>query len=730
MQTTTMGQQPALQNAVVQRAMALYGEGQFNSADLLFATLSEAAPLKPLVHHMRGLIARQLGFKDDARRLLRQAVEADPTVASAHANLGMLLLEDGHYPEALAAFAASLALNPAVPSAHFGLAKAFGGLGMTDLAIEADRDALGLQPDFAAVEIHLAGLLTETGRGGEAADGLRAALVRHPDQADLHVALAICLLTIGDWAAAWPELEWRWADPRHGTDPVLAGFPRWRGEDLGGRTILLQAERSDADTLQFARYAPQVKARGGRVILRCPAALAALLQTLEGVDQVVAADRPLPAFDLIAPLLSLPAIFRTPPDAVPAAVPYLHADPARIEAWQARLEPRSGLTVGLSWTDGERLDIAALRPLFDCPAVRFVGLDGKGGDSRLIDPGLAPKDRSLSDVAGLIATLDLVIAADGPIAHLAGALGKPVWILLPAGGDWRWLRERADTPWYPQARLFRQSLHGGWDDVVGRLGRMLRAAATGEEPSSAEETGEFPHHPGESGNDGKERDENLSVLTDALFAEGARHHRAGVRARARRLYQRVLSFDPDHVLCLCNLGALEQSQGARLRARQTLERAVALAPKLAPAQRALADLLRGQGAFEEAAGHYRRALDAAPLDGAAHAGLAMALRVMADYQGAMVHFQKAVEIDRGQSAVFFLELGQTLVALGRLDSAEVSLLHAVSLDSGLILAHCSLGQVYLKAGRPAESAESFRRALAIDAQCVLARNGLDETGFA
>jgi tetratricopeptide (TPR) repeat protein len=715
MQTTEMiGQKPEFQDAVVQRAMSLYGQGQFNSADLLFATVGEEVRLKPLVRHMRGLIARHLGFKDEARTLLRQAIEADPTVAAAHANLGILLLEDGHFAEALAAFAAALALNRQAPAAHFGMAQALGGLGFTALAIEADRDAIALQPDFSMAENHLCRLLTDVGRGGEACDRLRMALTRHPDDADLHGALAVCLLTIGDWSAAWAELERRWDDPRQGADPQLAGFPRWRGEDLAGRTILLQAERSDADTLQFCRYAPLVQALGGKVVLRCRPSLVPLLATLSGIDQVVAADQPLPTFAVTAPLLSVPAIFRTQPDGVPADIPYLHADARRVAVWRDRLGASSGLKVGVSWAG----DIALLRPLLDCPAVRFVSLDGTGGDSRLSVPEIDRTDGSLEDTAALIAALDLIIATDGPLAHLAGALGKLTWILLPAAGDWRWLRDRADTPWYPRTRLFRQRVTGRWDDVIERVGSVLRAAAAGEEPPPVSSAGlQFPAAAGR-------------VVADALFAEGTRHHQAGDLKRAGSFYQTALAVAPDHADALCNLGALEQGRGARVRARQALERAIALAPRLAPAHRVLGDLLRSLGVFAEAAEHYRQALDAAPLDGFAHAGLAMTLRGQEDYEGAMVHFQRAVEIDRGQPAVFFLDLGQTLLALGRLESAEVSLLHAVALDGDLLLAHCVLGRLYLKAGRRAESAASFRRALAIDAQCALARNGLADLGAA
>lgn len=717
----SLGRTPEFQDAVVQRAMSLYRQGQFNSADLLFATLTGEKRLKPLAHHMRGLIARHLGFKAEARAQIREALEADPTVASAHANLGTLLLEEGNLPEALAAFAAALALDPASSTSHYGLAQVLAGMGCVDLALAADRDAVALDADFLMAEVHLCTLLTRAGRGGEALERLRAALERSPGQPDLGNALAFCLLTIGDWPAAWAELERRWDDPRQ-SDPMLAGYSRWRGEAAAGRTLLLQAERDDADTLQFCRYAPLVRERAGWVIVRCPAELAPLLSTLEGVDEVVATGRPLPPFDLFAPLLSLPAIFRTQPEGVPARVPYLRADGQRADAWRHRL-PAEGLRVGLSWVGhgengetvaGGRLDLPMLRPLLACPGVRFVGLDGEVGDSRLMAFEFGGGERSLADKAALLSTLDLVITADGPLAHLAGALGKPTWILLPAGADWRWLRERADTPWYPRARLFRQRTSGHWDDVIARVGALLKTVAGGGEPPPEAEPEAPPPLPAES------------VLLDALFAEGTRHQRAGDDGRARKFYERALAADPDHVNGLCNLAALELRDEGAAAARGLLARALALAPALAPAWRVLGDLARAEGDFPAAAEHYRRAVEADRGDGLAHGGLAMSLRVLGRYGEAVAHFQAAVQISRSQPASFFLELGQTLVALGLLENAAVSLLHALELDPELLLGHCVLGQVHLKSGRADAAADSFRSALVIDPHCVLARNGLAE----
>jgi hypothetical protein len=292
---------------------------------------------------------------------------------------------------------------------------------------------------------------------------------------------------MGEFAAGWKEYEWRW---RRRESPGAGEFPApwWLGkEDLRGRTILLHAEQGLGDTLQFCRYARLVEACGAKVVLQIEPALRALLGTLAGVSQIVVPGEPLPPFDFHCPLLSLPLALGTTLDNIPAEIPYLHADRKKVARWQGKLGRRTQPRIGLAWSgnpsqtkDRNRsLPLAALEALLELP-VQFVCLQKeiRPGDAPALQrhPQLLHFENAIgdfSDTAALVECCDLVIAVNSSVAHLAGALGKPVWIPLAFVPDWRWLLGREDSPWYPGARLFRQSRPGQWDDVVRRMAREL-----------------------------------------------------------------------------------------------------------------------------------------------------------------------------------------------------------------------------------------------------------------
>jgi hypothetical protein len=327
------------------------------------------------------------------------------------------------------------------------------------------------------------------GRFAEARADYRSALQLRPDFAEAHVALAESLLLTGEMAEGWQHYEWRWKT--QGLAPLARNFsvPQWRGEAIAGKTILLHAEQGFGDTLQFCRLATLVAARGARVILEAQPGLVPLLRTLAGPSEVLARGEPLPGFDLHCPLMSLPlALGGDVAGAV--APPYVAADPARVAAWAARLE--TGLRCGIAWSgrashqnDHNRsLALAALLPVLAVPGVSFVSVQNQ---VRPADRAVASQLPALktfgaeldefSENAALISAVDLVIAVDTMAAHLAGALGKPVWVMLPFMPDWRWLQDRRDTPWYPAARLFRQPAPGDWTKVIADVADALARQA-------------------------------------------------------------------------------------------------------------------------------------------------------------------------------------------------------------------------------------------------------------
>ena len=329
----------------------------------------------------------------------------------------------------------------------------------------------------------------EGGRFEEAHGLLKEAVALKPDYAVARMALGQASLLLGRFEEGWPDYEWRWLTPEYAPRPFAQ--PRWQGEPVAGRTVLLYAEQGHGDTLQFVRYAALLKARGAAVVVECQPALLELLRRTPGIDRLVPLGGPLPFFDYHAPLLSLPGAFRTTLATVPADVPYLFADPARVAAWRERLAAEPGFKVGLIWQGnpkftGDRKRSIPLRhyaALAQLPGVRLYSLQRGDGAAQLdalagafvvTDLGRAEDEHSFAETAAMMCALDLVITSDTGPAHLAGGLGVSVWVALTLAPDWRWLAGREDCPWYPTMRLFRQRRPGDWDDVFARLAAALR----------------------------------------------------------------------------------------------------------------------------------------------------------------------------------------------------------------------------------------------------------------
>jgi hypothetical protein len=316
------------------------------------------------------------------------------------------------------------------------------------------------------------------------------ALRLQPNSASAHWNRALALLLAGDYERGWPKYEWRWK--RKAAKPRPFRQPQWDGSPLEGRTILLWCEQGLGDAIQFVRFAQTVKQNGGRVILECPGILLRLFASVPGVDELVAEGTALSTFDVQAPFMSLPAILGTTLATIPADVPYLTADPELVARWRSRLESLPGFKIGIAWQgnahhkwDRHRsIPLAKFAPLAEVPGVRLISLQKGPGTDQLksftkhypvTDFGdELDASGAFTDTAALIRSLDLVITTDTALAHLAGALGAPVWLALSTVVDWRWLLDREDTPWYPTMRLFRQRTLGDWDFDFERMAVQLR----------------------------------------------------------------------------------------------------------------------------------------------------------------------------------------------------------------------------------------------------------------
>ena len=510
---TALWQLGRLDDAVASYRAALclrpgYAKAQFNlgtvlwkqrSLDAAEASLRQAIAIKPdyaEAHNNLGNVLREQDRADEAACCYRKAISLKPDYAEAHNNLGLVLGQD----EAIECYHKAIACKPDYLEAHFNLATAHLEQGRPEQAAACYRQALALKPDYPDALDNLGTALKQLQCLPESAACYRAALELQPDHAGAHANLSMVLLAQGDMAAGWREYEWRWEAMQMLGASRAFTQPQWRGEPAAGRTLLVHAEQGFGDTLQFCRYAPLAAERGLRVIMQAQKPLVRLLGSLTGVDLIIAQDEALPAFDLHCPMLSMPLAFDTTVATVPGDTPYLHADAGQVAAWHARLAAIAspGPRIGLVWAGNSYRNAPALAavdrrrslppeqlaPLFNVPGLHFISLQ-KDGSAQWPLTDFMHEMRDFADTAALVDALDLVISVDTSVAHLAGALGKPVWLLDRFDSCWRWLSGRRDSPWYPRLRIYQQPRPGDWAAVLAAIAGDLRLFANAKAADQA-----------------------------------------------------------------------------------------------------------------------------------------------------------------------------------------------------------------------------------------------------
>lgn len=426
-----------------------------------------------------GRLAFQRGRADVAVALLGRAVDLAPAEPDFRNNLAIAQSQVGQVGAAQANNLLNLVYNPALAMALINLGNVMRDRGRLAGAIRLGRRALVVEPGNWAAWNNLGSALHQATDDTGAIAAYRAALALHDLPAVRH-NLSHALLAQGQMEEGWREYEWRAHAPEHAPTWPRFAQPRWQGEAAPGRTLLIHAEQGLGDMLQFCRYVPLVARRGLKIVLQVQAPLVRLMQRLGDDITVVARGASLPPFDLHCPMLSLPLIFGTTLQSVPADVPYLDPYPNDVEARARQMAGDKRPKVGLSWAGNPQLPADVRRSL---PADRLATLLARTDMSFYsLQYGAAAPDgmvelpgdiRDFADTAAVVANLDLVIAVDSAIAHLAGALGKPVWLLNRFDSEWRWLRGREDSPWYPTLRQFRQAAPGDWDGVMARVDAAL-----------------------------------------------------------------------------------------------------------------------------------------------------------------------------------------------------------------------------------------------------------------
>ncbi len=478
---------------MVEQGVQLARQGRLADAVGAYERAIAAEPGLAEAHYNLGIAHRALGRMEDAASCWRRAIELRPEFVPAHNNLGSALLELGQVDAAIAAHRRALALDPRSIAALVNLGNALRQAGRPDEAAEAYRGALAVKPDEAMAHGNLGLALQDLGKLAESEAAYRRAIALRPDYADAHRNLGMLLLLLGRFPEGWAAYRWRWHTRWHPRRQFP--FPAWDGGAVAGKRLLLHAEQGLGDTIMFCRLAAVLSARGAAITLEVQPALVRLLVGLAGVERILPTGAALPQLDLEAPLLDLPGLLGLDAGNVPAAIPYLRAEPERVARWRALLDGRPGLKVGIVWQGnpnsiadlGRSLPLGTFAPLAALPGVRLIALQKGAGREQLaalpavgdLGPDFDAGPDAFLDTAAVMQGLDLVVTADTAVAHLAGALGRPCWIVLKSVPDWRWMLHRSDTPWYPSVRLFRQARRGDWDEVFRRVADALAALNAG-----------------------------------------------------------------------------------------------------------------------------------------------------------------------------------------------------------------------------------------------------------
>jgi Tfp pilus assembly protein PilF len=451
---------------------------------------AEARETRPEVVRAEALALIETGNAiEDQNRLeealahYEQAIRIAPGLARAHLNVGNIQSKLANPGAAIESFERAVKIDPAYASGYYNLGNAHVRAHHADAALKAYDRAIELHPEFVDAHLARADLLGTFFRQQDAASiAYRRVFELAPDYPDAHFSESLYLLGMGEYEAGWKKHEWRWRSRNYATLPPFPQ-PLWLGkESLKGKTIFLHAEQGFGDTIQFCRYARLVAERGARVLLGVAPPLKSVLHNLEGVSELVG-DGALPAFDLHCPLMSLPYAFGTTLETIPAPDAYIAADPVAVEDCGAKLGPTSKPRIGIAWSgnpnqanDHNRSMALSIFVKLISDKAQFVSLqkDVRPTDRRELDahPQIIRDADQLADfasTAALVANLDLIVSVDTSVAHLAGAMGKPLWVLLPFTSDWRWLKDRSDCPWYPSARLFRQDETGDWRRLISTI---------------------------------------------------------------------------------------------------------------------------------------------------------------------------------------------------------------------------------------------------------------------
>lgn len=482
---------PDFPQALLNLGNLFYDYGDLQDAAVIYRKLLQQYPFYVDAYLNLGNTLTDLGKLEDAISMYKAALLLAPDSANVHQKLANAHTLSSKWDDAGRCFEKALELNPR----NAGLLNDYGNFFYRKRellrSIELYKQALELEPEHALAHGNLGNALQDLGKFKQAIEHYEKAVALDPSLPGARYNLSLAYLGEGDYLRGWKEYECRWDFKILQLHRRAFPQPRWKGEPVEGKTVLLHCEQGLGDTMQFIRYAQLIAARGAKVIVETSSPLQRLLPSASGISQIVLRGNTLPPFDYHCPLMSLPLIFETTIDTIPSSFPYLMVSEEKRQAAYCAL-PGEGLRVGLVWAGNPKnrrdhlrsMPFEEFRPLFDIPGISFFSLQqGKATADLLHAPAHVSITDACStasdfyDTAAIISTLDLVISVDTAVVHLTGAMGKPVWVLLPLIADWRWMQHRKDNDWYPSATLFRQQFDGDWKGVIREVGVTLRSMA-------------------------------------------------------------------------------------------------------------------------------------------------------------------------------------------------------------------------------------------------------------
>lgn len=766
-----------------------YHAGRYDEAQRICDQLLQQRPGNADALHMLGVLAIKRGKLNDAVPYFEQALALQAKNPEFHANFGSLLSELKRYEDAMAELRRAIELKPGYGEAHLNLATVLLEQGRFGEALSEFRHTLQLNPKLLDAHTGLGCAESHFLRIPEAIAAFRLAIAGNADNVAAHCNLSMMLLCAGAFEEGWKEYEWRFRSKNWGTRKFRQ--PRWQGEPLQGKTLLIPCEQGLGDTIQFIRYLPTLKKLGAKIVFECRQELKNLFKDHRYINLLIdwpKASDVTGGVDCYVPLMSVPLHFGTRLDSIPTSVPYITADPAVVEAWRPRLAA-SGLKVGLVWSGNPQhlmdryrsCSLPEMAALAEVPNATFYVLQKGPASAQAKEPPPGMKLVNLSEdltdfsqTAAVISQLDLVLTVDTSVAHLAGAMGQAVWTLLPHSPDWRWMLDRDDSPWYPTMRHFRQKSNRDWRELMGRVVAAMRelrpnagAAQIYSPPSPLNDAYRAYQDGNRAAAEQRCRQileqqryhvDALALLGGILFqdnrfadaidsferylrlrpGDAMQHFNLGVclnhigqREEAIASYRRALAIDPANPEVHFNLANGLRDAGQTQEAIEHFRQAITAKPGYRKARINLGNLLRREGRADQAMAEYWAVLESDASNARAHHGLALSFLDQGDYPAALPHAQQAAVADSNSPEVHNT-LGTALQENDQLSEAQASFKRAVALRPNYIEALANLAGNLARQGQIAAGEEALTHAMAQPARSpeacvVLARVAL--TGF-